>query len=42
MRSFVQEMLRREAGLPPRPVFERLDVDALVEQVHEDVGVEEE
>ncbi|MBU0639304.1 MAG: hypothetical protein KKB50_10605 [Planctomycetes bacterium] len=32
MRSFVQELLRREAGLQRRPVFDRPDVDALLRE----------
>lgn len=32
MRSFVTELLRAEAGLAPRPVFGKPDVDAMVDQ----------
>ncbi|TWT44903.1 Type IV pilus biogenesis and competence protein PilQ precursor [Phycisphaerae bacterium RAS1] len=32
MRSFVTELLRSEAGLPPRPVFDEPDVDGMLER----------
>jgi hypothetical protein len=38
MRTFVKELIRADAGLPPRPVFGRPDVEAILETVPTPLG----